>query len=876
MLRIGLALASLSILAATLSGCGNETLQATTAVATETPAPKLPESPSPTPTQPATLVPTATPVPVATAKPTATPIPNPLPTDTPESSPTRSTTAIPDPTPVPPTPTQPPAPEMTPTPTPTVVPTTTPVPAPTATSTPEPTPAATAKPTAIPTPALPPLPDTENTRYLKSNNPDLYRQIQELPWVMDGTEELEHEVIDWLILISRYSKQASAAVIAMPWLQDGIAGTEAEFLDSLENLNADDSDISAQVIAMSWTQDGITGTEAEFLDHLENLEDSSNKAAATVIAMAWASDGITEIEREATKYLSSTAYYDTRVATSIVARPWLQDGISRDEATVIAYLYSIIPAKDESLQQEVIQKVIEILAMPFLDTIESADDMTVRSLEQFEDAGSAEFLELMTHPSLRDGIDDEEAKIVALLGGINTYKPGSVQVLLDSLLTGIGVYKEERTITLPHSGEVLLAIIRHHDHTNPNMDHLEHAVRHHEGFMGAPLPTNYIAWYFGYPRAGANFGTHIASNPIRDPAIGEYWRAPRHAAHETAHYYWTGSQAWITEGGADMLVILSENARVGRPMVHNRKQCLLFDTIGEIGDAEKDSDAYRCSYQLGQRLFLDLYRVLGKAAFQQAFRSLYLKRLSDDPADDCEGTYLGICHVEAAFRGNVSGDVAARVDEIIGHWYYGKTATHEGDRAELVALYRATNGANWTDSANWLSGAHIGEWYGVATDASGRVIELNLAENSLSGELPPGLGNLTNLRELLLDDNRLRGSIPAELGNLNKLTRLELDNNRLTGEIPPSLGNLINLTWLGIADNGLTGEIPLSLGSLIHLTRLELDNNDLSGEIPSSLGDLSALRYLRVVDHNRFTGCVPVGLTGVADNDLADSGLPSC
>ena len=865
MLRIGLALAALSILASTLSACGNETLQATTAVATEIPAPSPPESPSPTPTQPAT---SPTPAPTLTPMPTAIPTPAPTLMPMPTAIPTPAPTLTPMPTAIPtPAPTLTPMPTAIPTPAPTLMPMPTAIPTPAPTLTPI--------PIATPTPA-PTLPDTENTRWLKSNNLALYRQLQELPWVMDGTEKTEREVIDWLILISRYSKQAAAALIAMPWLQDGITGTEAEFLDSLENLNTDDRDIAAQVIAMPWTQDGITGTEAEFLDHLEDLEDSSKEAAATVMAMPWASDGITEFESEATKYLSSTAYYDTRAATSIVAIPWLQDGISRDEATVIAYLYSIIPAKDESLQQEVIQKVIEILAMPFLDTVESADDMAVRSLEQFEDAGSAEFLELMTHPSLSDGIDDEEAKIVALLGGINTYKPESVQVFLDSLLTGTGSYKEERTITLPHSGEVLLAIIRHHDHTNPNMDYLEHAVRHHEGFMGEPLPTNYIAWYFGYPRAGANFGTHIASNPIRDPAIGEYWRAPRHAAHETAHYYWTGSQAWIKEGGADMLVILSENVRVGRPLEHNRKQCLLANTISEIADAETGSDKYYCAYTLGQRLFLDLYRAIGEEAFQQAFHSLYLKRLSDDPADDCEGTYLGICHVEAAFKANVPGDMAARVDEIIGHWYYGRTATHEGDRAELVALYRATNGANWADNAKWLSGAHVGEWYGVATDADGRVIELNLAGNSLSGELPPGLGNLANLRELLLDDNRLRGSIPEELGSLDKLTRLELDDNGLTGEIPLSLGNLTNLTWLGLADNGLTGEIPSSLGSLIHMTRLELDGNDFSGEIPSSLGDLSALRYLRVVDHNRFTGCVPVGLTGVADNGLADSGLPSC
>ena len=697
-------------------------------------------------------------------------------------------------------------------------------------------------PTPTPTPV--PIPfsdyDTQNIRWLKNRHQALYSQIEELTWVQDGLSDRERETIEWLSLISRYSKQAAAAVIAMPWLQDGITVTEATVVEYTYWTARKDTVLAEHMLAKSWMQDDITEHEATAIEHTY-----------------W-------VVRE-----------DTALAEHMLAKSWMQDGISRDEATVIDRLASTIRAEDESLQPQVIQKVIEILAMPFLDTVESPDALAMRSLERFEDAGSIEFLELMTHPALNDGIDDEEAKIVVLLGQTNDYDPRLVPVLLD----GTRVFKEERTINLPHSGKVLLAIIRFHDHTGPNMDYLEHAVRHHEGFMGEPLPTNYVAWYFvDYVASGQHSGTHITSNQERDPAIGEYWRAPRHAAHETGHYYWRSSQVWISEGGADMLVILSENARVGRPLVHNREQCLLFNTIGdlELADVETGSEEFYCAYTLGQRLFLDLYRTMGEEAFQHAFRRLYLKRLRDDPADACEGTYLGLCHLEAAFKAGASADVAAEVDKIIGHWYYGITVTHEGDRAELVALYHATGGANWTDSTNWLSDAHIGQWYGVATDADGRVIELNLADNGLTGELPPGLGNLANLRELLLDDNRLRGPIPPELGSLDKLTRLELDDNGLTGKIPSSLGSLINLTWLGLADNRLTGQIPSSMGGLIHLTRLELDDNNLTGEIPPSLGNLTALRYLRLVDDNRFTGCVPVGLTGVVDNDLADSGLPSC
>ena len=95
-------------------------------------------------------------------------------------------------------------------------------------------------------------------------------------------------------------------------------------------------------------------------------------------------------------------------------------------------------------------------------------------------------------------------------------------------------------------------------------------------------------------------------------------------------------------------------------------------------------------------------------------------------------------------------------------------------RAALAALYNATNGSSWLDDTNWVSSRPLGEWYGVSTDADGRVTELDLRDNQLSGSIPSELGNLANLEGLWLDGNQLSGSIPSELGNLDNLERLGL------------------------------------------------------------------------------------------------------
>ena len=58
------------------------------------------------------------------------------------------------------------------------------------------------------------------------------------------------------------------------------------------------------------------------------------------------------------------------------------------------------------------------------------------------------------------------------------------------------------------------------------------------------------------------------------------------------------------------------------------------------------------------------------------------------------------------------------------------------DRAALEALYDATGGANWTNSAGWKTTVPLSEWFGVSTDESGRVTVLWLNGNALTGPIP--------------------------------------------------------------------------------------------------------------------------------------------
>ena len=154
------------------------------------------------------------------------------------------------------------------------------------------------------------------------------------------------------------------------------------------------------------------------------------------------------------------------------------------------------------------------------------------------------------------------------------------------------------------------------------------------------------------------------------------------------------------------------------------------------------------------------------------------------------------------------------------------TTVENRDLAALVALYEAADGPNWTNNENWLSDQPLGEWYGVEVDRSGRVEELRLPNNNLSGEIPPEVGDLTNLVRLELRSNELSESIPPALGNLARLERLYVRNNRLTGPIPSELGDLTSLVRLELHSNSLSGTMPRSMLQLANLTDIEFDRND--------------------------------------------------
>ena len=406
------------------------------------------------------------------------------------------------------------------------------------------------------------------------------------------------------------------------------------------------------------------------------MERNAPRSAERIRTLPWVSDGVDGAERDSAEKLVETARWWPDTFNALLEKPWVYDNITRDEATVIEHAYWITRAyQDESTKLRVSAAVVSLLDMPFLKNVAFADAPAVRALGGVVRDDLETFLDIMAHPKVKDGITDQEAKVIPVTLDVVQYKPESLPMLLDGLDGSGGVYLEERTTRLPLTGEALLAVIRLRDQVTPSMDYLEHSARFVEEFMGEPLPTSYIALYYDdavSPGAGGhNHGIHLTMLPEHDDEDHEYWlRTPQTIAHELAHYYWTNRTIgpnWFDEGACESISFLSEWHRDGTPLeTHLRsRHCTDAKTLAESALLESKS----CDYDLGARFFMDLYTALGEDTFRPALRTLYLKSLQDDPADGCEGAKLNICHLEAAFKGGASDEVEAKVDEIIDRWY---------------------------------------------------------------------------------------------------------------------------------------------------------------------------------------------------------------
>ena len=324
------------------------------------------------------------------------------------------------------------------------------------------------------------------------------------------------------------------------------------------------------------------------------------------------------------------------------------------------------------------------------------------------------------------------------------------------------------------------------------------------------------------------------------------------------------AEATVSWSSGDTLVVAVDSA--GLVTAVSRGTTTVTGAAGDVSDAvvvtvTQSAGTVVVSPAEGTIALGDTLR-LGAEAFDENGHAV------DAAVFSWSSSNAGVARVDGTGLVEGVGEGTARITGTAGDASGVAEITVENpDRTALVALYNATDGPNWIDNTNWLSDAPLGEWYGVETDASGRVAKIDLGgtyddearqwvRHGLVGSIPGEIGNLTNLEGLRLGRNRLTGTIPTELGRLASLEELDLPDNLLLGPIPPELGRLARLQYLDLEKNNLTDAIPPELRRLTNLRSLKLGHNRLTGTIPSEFADLVNLLELGL-EYNGLTGSIP-------------------
>lgn len=497
---------------------------------------------------------------------------------------------------------------------------------------------------------------------LAETNPPVARILLERPWVADDVSAPEKAAIERIEDIGDDLPTFAKQVTELPWLVDDVTQPESEVVEILWEISDRDLRLAEQFMSLSWLVDGITQTEASLLDDLRFISRDDITLTKDLVALSWLIDGLDEVERTTIERLSRIAYDDVQLAKAIGAKPWLSDSLTDDAARSVNSLH-YINDEDPALARDIVN-------MPFLSTLEPTDAAALEALSWLAYTEILALREVLTHPTLKDGITDDWAPVVALMDSVNEAAPAFLRSLLDPEQAIV----ERRSISLAHTGTTDLAIIRTAPGAMRSVDLLEHSVGSVEGFMETALPTNYVGLLFGTAVLGYSHGTHYGDYFVMlpqydvDDGSDDANYAGHLMAHEVAHFYWRNNPNWLDEGLAEVLASIAENERTGAPVTANFTHCPDADNIAllERLDAAGVIYDYRCNYALGGQFFLELYNTLGDTTFREGLRSLYLMSLVEDYADEFDGSPVGIRQIQDAFQSDVDA-----VAPLIDKWYHG-------------------------------------------------------------------------------------------------------------------------------------------------------------------------------------------------------------
>ena len=406
-------------------------------------------------------------------------------------------------------------------------------------------------------------------------------------------------------------------------------------------------------------------------------------------------DSVTQLRLSDLRNGEWLEYYHPDIAALIRAIRWVQDGVTELELEVVQELL-YLAYHDHEATGEVVQ-------MPFLETLETADWHAVDGITTIFRGGLGETLKGTLE--YRNGITDSQT--LAVVAAAATGSARAIPEYLD----GGQIFSETRNYSTSRTPDLTVSVVSLSTFSAQTVDMTGTSVNLTEFVVALPLPTDHVIVVLDRRAvtgdfAGTNHGYAIGM------AIDNFHNVQNlqnGLHHEVAHYWWRGNADWIDEGVADTIAATA-SIRQGHTLAaqpNRRKDCAARN-LSAIGQPAKSDAQFYCNYYLGEKLFRELQSSMTEQEFTVALQNLYRASRAKPAPTSQKQVRANVAEVRNAF--------AAQASVVEYHWSGDVNAPHRWDPDDNLN-FRSHNAVVWTTKPQYSEGTVFfsGQLTGQAT-----------------------------------------------------------------------------------------------------------------------------------------------------------------
>ena len=229
--------------------------------------------------------------------------------------------------------------------------------------------------------------------------PGLLSAVTDKPWTADGLNSSEREVIDLLWGITYHDEAIALRILDMPFLET-TEPTDVALTQAFSDFVPYGEELVYAVAEKSWITDGLDESETAILDQIGWIADDDEAVALQVLDMPFL-----EIAEETDVVaLEALRLLGADLLPVAIDKQWVGDGLNESELEIVSKL-RLIGNLDAG-------SGLQIVSMPFLDSIEDADALSMDSLWAAASYEADVLAALVDNPWVADGIDDLEVEAV--------------------------------------------------------------------------------------------------------------------------------------------------------------------------------------------------------------------------------------------------------------------------------------------------------------------------------------------------------------------------------------------------------------------------------------------------------------------------------